>query len=104
MGAAFVGDALGPADPRAANRDAQTALGGRRLLDRGRDRRLVGHVCLDEARAELSRQRLALLGVEVGDDDTRASRRQGTRRGLAEPGSPARDQRPCSDLNFHNRR
>ncbi len=65
MRAAFVGDPLSPADPRAANRDPQATLAGGCPLDRRRDRVLVGHVRRDEGRvrSQLRRQRLALLGV-----------------------------------------
>ena len=71
----LAGGPLGPADPRAADRDPQAALGLGGGVDRGLDRLGLHHVRLDEPSplAELGGERLALLGVQVGDHDRRAA-------------------------------
>ena len=65
----------GPADARAADADAQAALALGRRGDGRLDLVRVGHVGLDEpgALAQLGGERGALLLVEVGDRDARAS-------------------------------
>ena len=85
---------LGPADPGAADGDPQfTALA--RRGDRGLH--LIGfeHVRLGEARpvAELSGQRGALVGVQVGDRHRGAVGVQASGRRLAEPRGAADDER-----------
>jgi hypothetical protein len=71
----LAGRALGPADSRAVDADPQAAVGLARRAHRRLDRVGVGDVRLDEPRAvaELSGERLALLGVEVRDHDVRAA-------------------------------
>ena len=59
-------------------------LGLGRLVDRGLHLVLVAHVALDERDAELGGERLALLRVDVGDDDVRAVARA-ARRAVASP-------------------
>ena len=63
-----------------------------RLVDRGLDLILVAHVALDERDAELLGERLALLRVDVGDDDVRAVLVQPAGGGLAEARRAARDE------------
>jgi hypothetical protein len=102
VGAALADRPLGPADARAVHRDAQLArqLGGG--VDGGLD--LVGlrHVGLDEldAGAQLGGQRVALLGVDVGDGDLGALGVQAPRGRLTQPGGAADDQCSCS-LDVH---
>ena len=62
----------------------------------------VGDVALDELRAQLAGERLALLGVLVGDRHLRAVGRQPPRGRGPEPGGAARDERARS-LNSHGR-
>jgi len=88
--------ALGPADPGAADRDPQPALGLGRLRDRGVDRLGVGDVGGEEGGADLARQRLAALGVEVGDRHRGAGRRKRPRRRRAQSRGPTGHQRSRS--------
>ncbi len=76
------------AQPTPAQQTLMRRPVGDRLLDRGRDLRLVGDVALDERRplAELRRQRLALLRIQVRDRDLRAALVQRACRRLAQPG------------------
>ena len=82
--------------PGAADRDPQAALGLGGGVDRRLDRLGLHHVRLDEAGAvaELGGQRLALLGVEVGDHDrgarARAARGRWRRRARRPRRRPAR--------------
>jgi hypothetical protein len=92
--ALLAGDPLRPADPGAADGDAQALTGPGRALDRGPDRILVGDVGCDEGGADLRGERLAPLRVQVGDHDLRACLRQHPRGRLAEARCPAGDKRP----------
>ena len=88
------GELLRPAGARAADGDPQAALASARGLLHGRlDLALLAHVAGDELQAELGRERLALLGVDVGDRHDRALAVQGAHGRLAEPGGPADDDR-----------
>ena len=97
MRALLAGDALRPADAGAADRDPQAALGLGGGIDGGLHRLGLHHVHLHEARAavaELDGERLALLGVEVGDHDrsrrARAGRGRWRRRARRPRRRPAR--------------
>ena len=58
-------------------------------LDRRLHLRLLAHVAGDELEPELGAERLALLGVDVGDRHVRAARVQRANRRLAETGGAA---------------
>ncbi len=75
MGALRAGDLLRPAGARAADGNAQPAGGAavRGALDRGLHLLLLAHVAGDELEPELVRERLPLLGVDVGDRDERTA-------------------------------
>jgi hypothetical protein len=94
MRAALGDRALGPADARAVDRDPQAVA----VLGRRRDRRLdlvgLGHVGRDEAGgvAQLGGERLALLGVDVGDGDAGALGLQAAARRLAQARGAAHDE------------
>ncbi len=81
-------------------RDAQSALGGRGAPDGLLDLSLLAYVTGDEVRLELFAQRLALIGVDVGDRDGRAARRKRAHGRLAEARSPAHGDR-CRALDVH---
>jgi len=61
-------------------------------LDGGADDIRVGDVGSHEPAADLGRQRLAALGVEVGNHHVRATGVQVAHRCLAQAGGAARDQ------------
>ena len=65
-------------------------------LHRGAHGGLVGHVGLHEAPVQLGGERLAALGVEVGDRHARAARHELARGGLAQAARPAGHQRALS--------
>ena len=90
--------ALCPADSRAADRDPQPALGARRRLDRRLYRLRLDHVCLDEAGAlaELGGELLALLRVQVAEDDARPGAVQRAGGGRPQPRRATCDQRTCT--------
>jgi hypothetical protein len=87
---------LGPADPRAADRDAQRLARGHRRADGCLHRIRVGHVRQGEGAADLVGDLLARLLVKVGDDDLRPCLGQHARGGLTEAAGAAGDDRGSS--------
>ncbi len=88
------GDLLRPAGAGTADRDAQPAVGFGGLGYRRLHLCLVAHVAGDELQPELARERLALLGVDVGDRDDRPALVQRTHGRLAQSRGASRDE--CS--------
>ena len=86
-------DLLGPADSRAAHRDAQLAVAGGRLHGRC-DRLAVRHIADHRFGAELPCNRERAVGVDVGDRHVRAALRECPCRRLAEARASADDQCP----------
>src|SRR5215510_14984142 len=93
---------LGDADAGAIDRAAQNAEGGDGRAHRALDALFIGYVCLDEAgvRAERPGERLALLLVDVGDDDVCAALREQLRGRSAQARRSARYQKSIS-ADFH---
>src|SRR5262245_19559468 len=99
----FLADSLlGDADARAIDRSAQIAELGNSRANRALDALFVGDVGLDEARVRAKRlgERLALLFVEIGDDDVRAALREQPRGSSAQARRAAGDQKSIS-ADFH---
>ncbi len=100
VGPARAGDLLGESGAGAVHADAQRGVGLGGGRDGGLDLVLLAHVTGREGGAQLVGQRLALLGVDVGDRHRGALRVQAPRGRLAQPGGAADDQ--CSTaLDFH---
>ena len=103
VGAVLADRALRPAD---AGRVDEHAHRAHRLghLDGVDDVVGLGDVDLGERPADLVGERLALVLLQVGDDDLRAPRRQQPRRRRADPRSPTRHDRSCtSDVHVAGR-
>ena len=82
-----------PADARAADPGPQRFPGGHREVHRGLHRRLVGHVGAGEQPADLVRDLLAAVLVQVGDDHRGARRGEHSRGRLAEAARAAGNDR-----------
>src|SRR5262245_7035923 len=93
---------LGDADAGAIDSAAQSAEGGDGRAHRVLDALFIGDVGLDEAgvRAERPGERLALLFVDVGDDDVCAALREQLRGRPAQARRAARYQKSIS-VDFH---
>src|SRR6266542_2741787 len=93
---------FGDADAGAIDRAAQSAEGGDGRAHRALDALFIGDVGLDEAgvRAERPSERLALLLVDVGDDDFCAALREQLRSRPAQARRAARYQKRIS-VDFH---
>ena len=87
--------ALRPADAGGVDEDPQRPeLGG--PVDRGGDLGGVGDVDGDELAADLGGQRLALVGLQVGDDHPGAPLGEAAGDGRADARGAAGDDRCCS--------